>query len=1676
MAFDPTLTLTPPDKENEKQTNDLSLVSADSLSVKSPDRDVDQQVAAITPTTTGQIETDTTDQPPAQFAAQERQQEQEEEDKFDPATARFAPYTASDEEIDDYIMSYAQAIYKLGGQYLADEANYLINTPLIDHYVRDRDGNLITESAVKNQKNPYYGKPQALNNAYRRSYMQKRGGDFPLRPGSDKTVEAGQYIATKPYDSSSWGEVYWNPDKKRFQYHRTYLEQTGKDVADIGKAIGTALVEFPMTVYGLAYLAHMGLSHGAHHGMSGGEWISGLIAGATGGGEQAGRDLFKRTIGDKDVTLEQLLEEGASEYEDVREAYEEFVEPARAIVGKFGPSEDKDMIDRFLEEVFVMGPLALTGAGVVVGMGKKAGMKMARNYGKLALLKERTGMPSVAAMQHAQKRILHDLAAITVPAGRHGDAGRLADASIQRVIKMSPAERRKEFRKHGIPERDIELYEAAQEAISLEILTGSKQAKRIWKNWTKEGTPHGWPKPRPLKAEDITGQRMAAKFFMSEIMMAAGFSGAEELYPDDLFLQMGAGAMGAFWGGFGPTWLVSQGLVGAVRKKARVAEGNWRTWMYMMSKGFASSPIRPGSREFWEGIAAEQAIRYFGDWEKFKYKSTEDKITEANTLVANSKEFDSMTQQALRGVEWAKGTPKETLAEMERVFRGRMEAMARLDEVLSLRGQGNLNRIMQDMIDIPALDYLEKMLLGNVNTSMKFGVSSIPMLSELSYIVQLRNDNIERVQSLIREMGALPAEKKKSINKDFFKIIRDYRDSMMHELNVSKVRYETVLDKHPVTTMKQLQNTDKLRVSALRADLDARLGVSSMADNPQVKHTYWIDQNRRLDDIFTYNMEKINEAYDAVDFDYVLQGTDEIASTLENIVAISRDLPEYTRTFVGGQPRPISVENLLHSARQRFLFDDMAKLNFRERLQYVRNLHGEISTRIPVQDEIAEAFWRDPNNEILSSTATIHFNNTIENLLEEGDIAAANNKVQQRVIALSKISASTGAPYMGARFSIKEFSRMRTHITGKLVTSIGVTKDEYRKVLKELDTLVGRGEQLLKSSVGKDPSDADQLVLKNYYFAKDLYRDYMNLWDVGIARKLLGKDEQGQRNFGVIHLDDYGNVVSRKNATHEVVSEKNFMHNFLLPLWSNKPDEMAQAAKSFRNMFKNEDGRIDPLDVNLLLNAFAYEVYRKRLGKAKPDSVKEQQAYENFREHFDDILDEAQGTLDDTNLGNPVVVSRVSLFRAAEDSYRKLGKNDIVDTDVENTRLQLIRDENAAMNLTKKVVDLFLDARKTAVEGSIFHRLAQVQAKTRKDIVTEIFGGERGGAIETQYMGTAGVLPVPIKGIEEFTGQLPPGAFGIDLMEAQGRLGTSTPAKDFKQILDAFRGTEDFETVKEFLTSILVDDLIETVWQGSNQKLDFNASGIVRVSGRKDYADLLKPARAKVYEFEKYIKDPDNRELFTILLGEGNVQILDDIFVTTVATEAERLGTPMTGLLQSYTASGLQSVFWAVARKVISIRFAAGMLGVQAYRIGTTKFFMELMKNPKGALILNRSLKQKTPLTRDQLSAFKEVMTTMFGPHVSSRISEDWAEDQRKKFQGNPQRIETAVEQARASRKDVAGLDKLRAFQGLQDKQDPIWGMVDTSKFIEYEELSNRPTVEEQMSRLGSYDRFPRTS
>ena len=165
-------------KQSEKQTNNLSLVSADSLSVESPDRDVAQQVAAITPATTGQIETDTTNQPPVQFAAQERQQKQEEEDKFDPATARFAPYTASYEEIDDFLLRYSQELYKKGGQHLADQANELINTPFIDYYTRDRDGNLITESAVKNQKNHYYGKPQAFTNALRRSYMQKRGGKF----------------------------------------------------------------------------------------------------------------------------------------------------------------------------------------------------------------------------------------------------------------------------------------------------------------------------------------------------------------------------------------------------------------------------------------------------------------------------------------------------------------------------------------------------------------------------------------------------------------------------------------------------------------------------------------------------------------------------------------------------------------------------------------------------------------------------------------------------------------------------------------------------------------------------------------------------------------------------------------------------------------------------------------------------------------------------------------------------------------------------------------------------------------------------------------------------------------------------------------------------------------------------------------------------------------------------------------------------------------------------------------------------------------------------------------------------------------------------------------------------------------------------------------------------------
>ena len=113
------------------------------------------------------------------------------------------------------------------------------------------------------------------------------------------------------------------------------------------------------------------------------------------------------------------------------------------------------------------------------------------------------------------------------------------------------------------------------------------------------------------------------------------------------------------------------------------------------------------------------------------------------------------------------------------------------------------------------------------------------------------------------------------------------------------------------------------------------------------------------------------------------------------------------------------------------------------------------------------------------------------------------------------------------------------------------------------------------------------------------------------------------------------------------------------------------------------------------------------------------------------------------------------------------------------------------------------------------------------------------------------------------------------------------------------------------------------------------------------------------------------------------------------------------------------------------MRFVAGMLGFQAYRLGTTNFFKEILTNKSNTAILMKAMRSKTALTDAQEASFKKVFTGAYGPHIASYINKDMMESIRQEWQDDQEKSKTLQDVRRESGQttDIAGLDKLRAWQ-----------------------------------------------
>ena len=133
--------------------------------------------------------------------------------------------------------------------------------------------------------------------------------------------------------------------------------------------------------------------------------------------------------------------------------------------------------------------------------------------------------------------------------------------------------------------------------------------------------------------------------------------------------------------------------------------------------------------------------------------------------------------------------------------------------------------------------------------------------------------------------------------------------------------------------------------------------------------------------------------------------------------------------------------------------------------------------------------------------------------------------------------------------------------------------------------------------------------------------------------------------------------------------------------------------------------------------------------------------------------------------------------------------------------------------------------------------------------------------------------------------------------------------------------------------------MTETVIAASNKKrIQVHPRAI---EGNEGHSKLLE-RKVDSKKFADYLEN--NKAAFEELLGKEHTEVLEEIFKVTWTLGPDAPESTINGLFKGYTASNLQSLFWAVARNVVSVRFAAGMLGIQAYRRGTTKYFETLLK------------------------------------------------------------------------------------------------------------------------------------
>jgi len=1464
----------------------------------------------------------------------------------------------------------------------------------------------------------------------------------------------GQSIVAPTEQQALAGQLYYDKEWARFVYKGTFLDNLDSATTELSLAAERGLAEVPNFLMQMSGLVDLGLNYAAKGGMNGLQFIF----------DQAGLEVDLEVQEQFNKAME-ATQQGLIEF---TAEYEQAIKPWRDRIGKFGSKGASTTVeDRLVEELVVAGWIAIPFLQKAI----KEGKKKATQFMAAALRQEAIiETSSVKGAESATSIIFRTREKLKL----------YVDDDVLKNLNTMPQEKALGIISQVLGQTQARNYKASLEFLRSRAVTENKALRKAAQRYSAVPLAH----TIGGGMSEITAAREVAATGASELMMNLGFVVAEDMYPDDIVLQMGAGLFGGWWGMRGKNYALNQGpwgVSGKARSYFGPNGGNMQVNLYSLFK----VGHRLTGSETLDHWAENRILKYLGVYDDFVRDFGEDatigqKKHFSTSIAKDRGEFKNLVGQVEQATKILEQIPEGDL----RDILGKAEQIQSAIRELTLGGMSDakIHETLSDTFAIPVLNMLELQLLNKIDVGLSLKMNRIPLISEYHSILKMKQENLQSIKETldaigeVKNVGPASASLREHMIKIYAQETQRFERSFKKLMNKVETQYKEFED--------MITNPASRVIAKIRndAEIDNALDLGRM-DQPANRLGHNRDANARFGEILESTLGDLEDAYNKVDYNYEFKSTDEMASVLEEIVLETVRTPSPTRNVVGVQPKAYDAKIILYGARNKFISRELQKVKpiqgqdiLEARIGYLQKLRENVLDRNPGADEI---------NTVLSPESHAQFELDIADLIDGGHYSDIEDLINNRVNKLSQIDVADSG--IGAVYTMAEFAKLRSFVTTKSVShSNGQARYSFRKIRDMMDKLINSA----------DPKDADAVkALKN---ANKLNREYSLLYKTGTGAKIRAKDAQGRSTYGNHYLDSEGisTYPADPNLQSIIPSEYNLFEHFLAPLFGKKQDKMDESFNTFQKIFL-PDGKLASSDVDLLLDNFTLQIASIRQKKTRGVQKIEKVAYLNFMDRYGTLIESADNLSGHT-------VRRFEQF----EQLGKLYDNRVKDPSTEAIekleydsfqRTQILKLEEEQQEATR-ILTQFYDLRKEALgpRVSLIAQLASSDPDSSQDFARILFGkGEQGA--ESNVKRSRGMYPYIdpetsedlaknqhlLRGAdpEDVVGPTTPLDLKPNFVQAVEHLEDAWANGFIKDKIDEngklVTAKEHYIALKKALGTFLMDDMLKTVYARVNkQNLNvnpddlsrgiFNMSKLNRAtnlakelhSGRtglfnpeeggvtaKEITSSFTEYNVNAAKMEDYLRN--NREAFEALFSKEHVDRINAAFKTSWAMGTEKIDETFTGLFQGYSASTLQSYFWAAARNVVSVRFVAGMLGFQAYRLGTTRFFNELLMNENNTAVLMKAMREKTALTDAQQESFRKVFAAAFGPHAASflskdamnKIREDWQKDQKEGL--DQEEVQRRLEPTFNS----ASLDKLNAWRlGIPVEElpkDPYIGTLD---------------------------------